>query len=385
MKIIRYESYHGFPLDERGNGYFVSQYCDIYMGYWFASASDGMHDAGGKNISYLNFSGMADVFVDGTVNPDFDPNWVLRDENGDYIYAINNPQNKAIDPMNQGFRDYLVGYIQTRLAEGFDGCWADNGIAPRFPDDFTYNTLAINPRTGTFYTDADYVRDRVSLLNYVKQVLPQALLISNGFWSGRRFYLYYDAYNYVLNNLKIDSIFSEGLFTDQDGMIWSEDEWIQSVNMVSELQNRWVNNYRIYVAYSQSRNGAVYNNISEAQMADFLYASSLMGFSKDGNAFCAHNTMDIPEIQETLKIDIGYPIVTYSKIPNTMVYTRTFTKAKIFVNLSLVESYNLEEYGIIPPLGSLFIEEKAPIEARLPIIELIISGLALFAIFKSKK
>lgn len=382
MNILRFESYHDFPTAERGDGYIVSQYCDIYQAGWYYQAADGIHAAGGKIIAYLNFASMPEMTgTPPSPNPNYNPDWTLKDINGNIVYVSAVPNNKAMDPLNQGFRDYVTNWVQNRLNEGYDGVFADNGVAPRFPDDFTYNTVAENPRTpGIEYTDDDYARDRVDLLNYVKSVFPTATVVSNGFWTGRRFYDYYASYLNILQTLNIDAVFSEGVFTDANGVIRNETEWIQSVSMIEEIQSLWLPRGKQYVSYSQGGLGASYNGISEDQMAAFLYASSLMGFTREnGNVFCAHNAMR-NTIQDILALDLGSSVGVYTQLAGTQVFQRVFSKYKVFVNISTSITYDIQDYGTIAPLGSLFIAEETT-----PSLQSILIPIALIVGLSSLK
>lgn len=378
LVVLRFESYWEFPLEQRGDGYTVSQYCDIYQAGWYKEAAEGMHAAGGKIIGYLNFSGMPDFFEGDPTrpNPNFNPDWALRNEAGNYVSSKGFPQLKAMDPMSQGFRDYLIANIQARLDEGYDGVFADVAIAPRFPDDYTYDSRAMNPRTpGVLYEDWDYMQDRVDLANYVKSRVPNALIIANGWWNGDRYFKYHDAYLYIFKNLKIDGAFSEGVFAGMTGTIWGEEGWNKSVQMIEEIQKYWlVERGRLYVSYSQGERGATANNITKEKMAAFLYASSLMGFSKNGNVFCAHNAM-ISGIQDILKLDLGSPIGTYAQLHNSLVFERVFSNFKVYVNISKDTAYDIEGLGPIQPLGSLFVETATPpTESLLPAIVPAITG-----------
>lgn len=365
MKILRYAWHTAFTDDERRDGYYVSQFCDIYMAGWLVAAIEGIHANGKKIISYKNFSGQTRLFQGDPNRPN--PNWLpdaaLLTESGDFINSKHYPVGTlcAMDPMNQEWRDNVVSFVQKKVKEGFDGVWADVAISVEFPYPFTYDARAVDPRTGQLYTPEDYVRDRVDMANYVQAAVPKALLIANGWYSGRRYYMYPEAYDYINKNLKIAGAFSEGAFAGAGGGdIYDSTMWNQSVQMIEDMQDKWLGRGKLYVVNSYCTRPASINNKTLGEIARFYYASLLMGVKYGGNVLSPQRGLKT-DVQDVLDLDLGTPLGQYTQLPDVPVYQRTFTKYKVFVNISKNMSYDIEGYGSIEPLGTLFIEEATPI------------------------
>jgi len=371
VKLLRYESYHNFvPEGTQDDGAYVAQFTDIYMSGWRTAPIPGIHAAGKKILSYRNVRSM-----DNTTS-DYNEAWALKSDTGELVTERGYPQNIVADPASKGWISFLIGWVQRRANEGFDGVFLDNSLDPYVPYEYNLSARPINPRTGKYYTDNDWVRDRVILANLIKAAFPSMIFITNGIWSGDFYYRHKAGFDYALANMTIDGILTEGLYTNIEGLIWPESVWIQSVNLVKELQTRWINKGKMMVFYSQAKNGATYNSIPVEQMAGLIFGSTLLGVSNlPNNYVCCHNGMSLPRTQGMYKIDLGNPTGDYYKLEGTRLYARNFSKATVIVNPSSFDQ-TLSDGTVIPRYSSQFIIPTPTPSVALPVI-MIGAGLTM--------
>lgn len=363
LNVQRYESMYNYenysPLAPN-DGIGIATEVDIYESYWYGTENNcinDMHAAGKKVLQYYNYMAKANT------SSGYDPAWTLRDSAGDIIYATGWPQNKLMDPLNQGWRDYSVNWLNARLAEGFDGVFADNGVDVNFPDDYHVNARAINPRTGSAYTDSQWVTDRLDFINYVK-TQTGAFMIANGLWSGYKYQTYQIEARRVVDNVLVDGLFFEGPFGQvSPGMFWSVGDWTRSVDVFMEMQTRWLDDpSKILVIWTQPRVSGDYDHggtvgvIGRDQAAKYLYASSLMGISVvDQNYVGLHNHMSDPDSQALYALPLTEPQGDYTVVPGTNgdVFTRRFGNGLVMVNPSQ-NTYDLNvDPGFVDAQGTL--------------------------------
>jgi len=371
VKILRYESYHNFvPEGTQDDGAYVAQFTDIYMSGWRTAPISGIHAGGKLILSYKNVRS-----IDNT-SADYNEAWALRDAYGNLVKERGYLQNIVTDPVNEEWISYLLSWIQRRADEGFDGVFLDNGLDPYVPAEYNLTAYPVNPRTGQLYTDSDWIRDRVILVNRIQAAFPSKLFIANGIWAGDFYYRHKEGFDYCLANMNIGGILTEGLFTNIEGLIWPESVWLQSINLIKELQIRWIGKGKMVVFYSQAKNGAAYNGIPVEQMAGLIFGSTLLGVSNlPTNYICCHNGMSLPGTQGMYKIDLGNPTGDYYKLEGTRLYARNFSKATVIVNPSSFDQ-TLSDGTIIPGYSSQFIIPTPTPSVALPVI-MIGAGLTM--------
>ena len=314
----------------------VDQYC---LWYYTEEALPGVHAAGKQDLCYLNIRDCDDRYSY------YNPAFCLRNSSG-VIVATKGYEGhlKVADPLNQLWRDTLASEISRFQSLGFTGLFLDNGVEVDVPDTYTFDSTPINPRTGQLYTDSDFVRDCVDMTNWLKAQFPNMYMVANGFWSGTRYNQTVSGHQYVMDNVQIEAIFSEGMWGNIYGQLWNVSDWVRSVNFLREIQNRWVSKGREFVTYTNCGGaGHVYSTptasvqtngemIGWERAASFHFCSDLMAVNQvEGNIFSLHMAMSRPYVQDLFKVDVGVPLEDYHLLGNG-IYTRKWSKIQPFVN-----------------------------------------------------
>jgi len=157
-------------------------------------------------------------------------------------------------------------------------------------------------------------------------------MVTNGaLFNGRSFYRDQSLYQSYLATAKTDSVFVEGMFNNF-GTMYSETDWIKSVDLIIWMQNNYLNNpSKSLVIWSPTTDLPA--DITRDQMSAFIYTSSLLGISKtEQNYVSCHGNMVSAFTQSLYETPIGLPEESYHIIPETRVYEREFTKSRVLVN-----------------------------------------------------
>jgi hypothetical protein len=275
-------------------------------------------------------------------------NWILKDAQGNYLYAVGIPSLYLVDKGNPSYQAWVAQWISQYVnLYGFDGVYADCSGYPWVSEATFFSNYhaglvgpPINPRTGGIYTNEQWKDAEISLANTISSAIGSKILIENGVFSGSSFFR--RPYSDILEQSKVDGTVSEGWMLDLNNAKWySESQWLDAVNF--EL---WIGS----TLFPQKTKGtflAVCQNpapldmpypflpagCSQAQYALFVYGSLLLGATNTGSIYLnlgLYTDTDYP--QSLFAIDIGNPTDNYYMISGTHVYTRDFTNVKVLVN-----------------------------------------------------
>jgi hypothetical protein len=331
MKVRRFESSQSLG-SLAGNGDFVNSITDMYFCWsWHSSVIPALHESGKKVLQYRNVQSLSSG--GGLFQTALDNNWALIDADGNYVYEQGWPEMVLMDAGSQSYRQFHVDKIRDRVADGFDGIFADNGISAYIQTQWGLSSRPINPRTGQLYTDQEWLDDHVGLLNYIKEEIPDLKIISNGMiFNGYEFYKTQQVFENFLSQANIDGVFMEGIFNNF-GTLYSETNWVKSVNLVKWMQDNYLDDPdNILVLWSSSVWGFP-SSITKDQMATFIFTSSLLGVTRvNQNYISLHGYMDSEIAQELFNMEFGSSLEDYHIIDGTHLYEREFTKARVIVN-----------------------------------------------------
>jgi hypothetical protein len=336
-EILRWSSsgtYEKYSTISEYDGYSIAQETDVYMAWtWHKSAAEGIVANDKEIICYFNLAGRTKE------SGGYTSDWLLHDANGNEIYEKSFPQNFIVDPLNEDYRTYVVAWVQRRVNDGFTGIFWDNGFSPYAPTEYYWSTPAVNPRTGQLYTDEEWVRDTVDLLNYLKSKFPDMLMITNGGWSGNFYYEHYSGFQYFFENAQIEGLFSEGTFSNVQGMFWPVWQMERSFRMIADQQDKWLSKPgKLIVSHTYARNCGKYSQanvgvIGGERSAQFVYCCSIMGASSStGNMVSLGGLMSEPTTQTLFGLDLGPSLGPYSKSGSTT-YLKQFENFNLLVNV----------------------------------------------------
>jgi hypothetical protein len=191
-----------------------------------------------KIFAYRNFEAVYTNTAEYTL---FKANgWLLKDKYGAYLTAVDIPNEVLIDFGNAGYRNWLALWCKARIAEGYDGIFADNFPRPMVPSKYRIGTkIVINPRTGAQYTNDNWVNDELMTLAAVK---VYAKVIGNGIPSA------HDIVGYYANQVRADKIIASNIdglmlegpsgYTLTDIKSRSETIWQQNVDFIKLLNSK---------------------------------------------------------------------------------------------------------------------------------------------------
>ncbi|TFH13035.1 hypothetical protein E4H04_12700, partial [Candidatus Bathyarchaeota archaeon] len=358
FQFIIFDNYENYQYESGTpsmyDGYAIAEELDIYVcNPTQASAIKGLAASGKEILCYMNIRDM-DI-----ADSDFNPQWALRSQYGDYISIKNWLNLKVVDPLNQDHRNYLKQIIQIRRNQGFTGMFLDCGIQVDVPTKYTFDGSPVNPRTGQLYTNADYVRDTVDLCNWLKAQFPDMYFVGNGFWSGSIYVRDPDAHQYIMQNLDIDAIFSEGMFGNIYGLFWSSGNWKYSVDLLVDLQNMWLSRPgKQFVTYTNIGGASRYTQtdvgvIGLERAASYMYCSALLAVDNvEGNVLSLHRAMSQDYVQGLFEINVGHAVGDYYRTGN--IYAREWSNVYVFVNpFTSTQSINVSGMGLYDESGNL--------------------------------
>lgn len=262
-------------------------------------------------------------------------NWLLKDINGQLVFAKQWPENYAVDIGNPGYQKWVADKLKEWL-EGngyFDGVFADNGLCAYVSEwQWDYTNKPINPRSGVYWTDTELKQAFISLHKQIKKAIGRKLLICNGIFDGKRFHGHSDDYKEVISNSPLDGIMSEGMWR-----AWrSEENWIQSLRLLSWIEDNFLKNNpdRYFIPVINKLPAA---GIAREQLLLYGIASTLLGIRTSRNyigGILERNDpfKSLPLIRKLRGADIGSPISTHYIIAGTRVFARDFSDGKVLVN-----------------------------------------------------
>jgi hypothetical protein len=261
--------------------------------------------------------------------------WILKDAEGNlvveeggygYLVDVGNPEYQS------WLAQWLKGYVTQYEANGvfLDNCLASNEII------WGTTQVPINPRTGLAWTNQEWHYAVVSLVNTVKTVLGDAIyVVGNGVWNGANWNNRLQYYKNLLLNSNIDGIMSEGWISNyNEPKCYDETTWKKSIDMAIWINDNFLTQEnKLFIALSyNAQEGTLPNGIDAQQYALFSYASLLLAASNKGNSLSFGSYLMTDYTQSLFEIKVGQPTSTYTIIPNSHVYMRNFTNAKVLVN-----------------------------------------------------
>jgi hypothetical protein len=138
-----------------------------------------------------------------------------------------------------------------------------------------------------------------------------------------------------LLNSSIDGVLSEGWISDYTESTWyDETEWKKSIDMAVWVNDNFLSrDNKFFIALCANvAEGTIPEGATAEQYALFGYASLLLAISNNGNVINYGTYLFNDYVQSLFRTKVGTPINAYSVIPNTHVYARDFTDAKVLVN-----------------------------------------------------
>jgi hypothetical protein len=264
-----------------------------------------------------------------------DGNWLLKDVNGQLVYDTHYPSHYLVDIGNEQYQKWVANWIRENIDQyGFDGVMADNSLYAWANEIFwTASTQPTNPRTGTSWTNEEVRQALIQIHKEIKNAIGFRILWCNGIMEGYRFWRRYNEYMEFLNNSPMDGFGSEFLW--HNGAWMSEAEWLDSLNFLVLVQDNFLKQNLNKMYGAACILDQLSTDCTKEQMLTYAFASTLLGIKTNQN-YLALYTADISfttqVIQPLFNIGIGVPINDYYVIPNSHVYARDFSNAKVLVN-----------------------------------------------------
>jgi hypothetical protein len=274
----------------------------------------------------------------------FDNGWVMRDAEGTIILTEENAI--MVDVGNPNYQKWLANWYKSYLDDyGMNGAYLDNCLAS-YEIMWATSQTPINPRTGKAWTNQEFKAAMIAIVNKVKDTIGSRLVVGNGIFNGQHFFDSSRQQTYIdLLNSKIDGVVSEGWISSRGSADWySEDKWLESVDMVAWLEKNLSNKILIVCAENaglefsggQLPDGTYPTNlptgVTKEQYGTYVFASLLL--AAIGNKTYINFGYYLPEDypQSLFKIELGNPMGAYYIVAGTDVYVRDFSKVKVLVN-----------------------------------------------------
>jgi len=177
----------------------------------------------------------------------------LKNQAGEYLINSGYTNERACDPANPWYRNYLKKWCENRLALGYSAIFADC-LRPFF-DLAHYPVFPVNPRTGQLYTHDEYAKDIRDLVDYVKSDM-YVKIIANGLNQADSTYGYLNfkaAADLLIEKLDGQMIEGPWGWTVSDFNSRSQTRYKQNLdllkqlmadNKVSDLHNKDIGNMR---------------------------------------------------------------------------------------------------------------------------------------------
>jgi hypothetical protein len=300
-------------------------------------------------------------------------NWVLKGQNGAYVYETRFGYNFA-DIGNPSYQQWIANWIYNDVTtQGFNGVFCDGGLNAYVGELWEFaSSPPINPRTGTVWTDQQLQDAYVGLLNAIRAKLGNSLLIVvNGIWDGSRFQAHEAGYEYILGHTNVNGIMGEGWWSQFNQAQWySEATWKSSLDSLVTLESYFVkgSSSKMFIpcCYIDCSGAAsLPAGASTTQVARYGYASTLLGIQSSSDYLLMTNTPSRLQDYYThyFSLNIGAPLGSYSIVPNTHVYQRSFSNALVLVNPTST-AYNVPLNGHYTDLNGAAVSGTYNMPAR---------------------
>jgi len=289
-------------------------------------------------------------------------NWILKTNNGEEIVSKDYPSNFMVDKGNPDYQEWFSNWMKDYAETyGYDGAFLDNslfGSSENMWNTMGVNShcnaqtecLPINPRTGSYWTNDDWIEADAGLINKVKEKFGDKVVVLNGPNNGRKFFetSRHDNYEAVMQRSNMDGFIIELWMNDGSGNFYTEDNWKKSVDMICWIEKNLPKADIVIPVGTGWRD--LPESVSNDDFAIYSFASLLLGASSnryymlqtpgEGNLgdYCR------PAVQALYDVDLGVPLGDYRIIEGTRVYERDFSKVKVLVNPSTgVPTINLDQ------------------------------------------
>jgi len=259
------------------------------------------------DVSYLSDSWGSEELL--ALEKDY---WFLKDENGNILRNNWLPSLRVLDighsEVQQAFANFVKQHFD-RYAYDFV-----------FVDDFSISlnifrwgatdSIPVNPRTGSLYTDEEWYNDMLEFLRAMKTTIGSKKVIGNTYWD---LILYTDKIVYD----EIDGFYWEDTRIRPEGEI---DKLLAVAQQMTEEGKIWV------------YGGAISDERPQEQMS--MYRLCFYLLHHDPNNHCYAILRGNEEYPNQYKGQLGQPLGDYQKIAGTSVYTRQFEKSWVLLNAS---------------------------------------------------
>lgn len=277
--------------------------------------------------------------------------WILKDSSGKLVSSTSYSGYYIVDMGNPEYQQWFASNkVKACLDQypAFDGIFADNSMKYTAAElEWGASARPINPRTRTYWTDAETVTACQGMLNAIANAITPKLLFSNGVWNGPTFWGS-NSYRQTISGVPgLNAILSEGTWAFNYGSgnsFWySESDWVQSVDFVNWVQTNFLSGHPERSCVTTCRVDAATANLPPGTTRDqimmFGFCSELLGAGSVGhNVIYFGEIMNYPDLialWQTLRTtDVGDPLATYYKVSGTSVYARDFVNGKVMVNPS---------------------------------------------------
>jgi hypothetical protein len=274
-----------------------------------------------------------------------DEGWLLKDIDGNYVIDTRyGDENYRIDITNHAYQDWVSDKINSWLHSYplVDGVLVDNGLKYKVEEWEQYDSgRPINPITGTYFTWTEIQTAYIELLNKIVDTLgPSKIVIPNGIWNGRVFYAKPDTYTTIISQVPgLNGIFSEGTFRESTGDWLSEDDWQDSINFVTWVQDNFLAGHTDRYFVAQCTSSPAPSGADPQQVMLYSFCSMLLSVkysspqnSINFNVIYTQNTDLLLFVQKLRNVELYQPIDDYYKISATSVYAREYAGGKVLVN-----------------------------------------------------
>lgn len=252
--------------------------------------------------------------------------WYLKDASGSYVRGKGVwPDHYLMDPTEEGWITNRIEMCRRFLrASGYDGCMVDIlGLASL--DLKTVTGVPIDPRTGTQWDPAAWLRATSTLAARIKDAVDPALAVGNGLNSGPAYFSSVAPSAELLRDIDggIAEAWLRGSFDDVDTFP-SVVSWRQTVDLLVDAtsQGKFVMAFtKVWVEADRATLRAWYR---------FAFASFLLGADDESSFSFSAGRFDDPMTPFGPPIELGAPVGHYRQIGN--LFERKFEDGTVLVN-----------------------------------------------------
>jgi hypothetical protein len=286
--------------------------------------------------------------------------WLLKDSQGNYVSAVQWPDNYMVDITNPGYQRWLANKIQSWLTQYpcFDGVMVDGGIiaSAQYLNN-ACNATPINPQTGKAFTDQEINSGTAGIVNaIINEIGSSKVVLVNGIWSGSIF-------NGAATQANIQSqlsqmpsltgIGSEGLFYQSYTANWyTTVDWQKSLQMLIWIQDNFLAGYpgKVFNAWVPAGSSQLPGTSEQVML--FGYSSMLLGLKYPQQntisfGLSSDDSSALAFAQKLQGVKLGSPLGDYTV--SDSLFLRDFQSGKVIVNPSMASStYILDKkYALI--------------------------------------